>query len=276
MDFTQEQLDAIHEKGLELLKQFINVCEKFGYKYWLIGGTLLGAVRHNGYIPWDDDVDVCMMREDYEAFAKHAQEELPEWCFLQTVDTDTEYLHNIMKIRNSNTTFIEKNYSHININHGMYIDIFPLDNYYTSGIKRKMFKMKRCVFDSYIRSLYLSCPETKNSKMAEILLKPIYRTNAGIIKGRDKLFANVKHTGVLCNYSGAWGEKEVFPEEWFRETVKMKFEGIEVNVPAEYDKILTKMYGDYMQLPPIEKRKSHHEIVAFDLEKPYTEYINLK
>ena len=276
MDFTQEQLDAIHEKGIELMRLFVSVCEKKGYKYWLIGGTLLGAVRHKGYIPWDDDIDICMPRSDYEKFAEEAQKELPDWCFVQTVDTDPEYLLNIMKLRNNNTTYVETKLSHTNINHGMYIDIFPIDNYYESGIKRKIFKTKRQIFDSYIRSLYFGYQETKKSKIAKTILKLMYSETSDVIKARDRLFSNVKKTGVICNYSGAWGEKEVFPEEWFSETVKMQFEGIDVNVPAEYDKILTKMYGDYMQLPPEDKRKPHHELSAFDLDKPYTEYINLK
>ena len=128
MVLSTEQLNELKKSELEIFKSFLTVCEKLNVKYYLVEGTLLGAVRHKGFIPWDDDIDVGMLREDYELFIEKATEFLPENLFLQTYITDTEYSHGFAKIRNSQTTFIESNVRDCKINHGIYIDIFPLDN----------------------------------------------------------------------------------------------------------------------------------------------------
>ena len=120
-------IKRIQSREMELFRAFISVCEKLELPYFLNAGTMLGAVRHNGFIPWDDDIDVAMLRSDYEIFLSRAQELLPENMFLQTIDTDPEYLHNFAKIRHNETTFIESSVKSRHIHHGLYLDIFPLD-----------------------------------------------------------------------------------------------------------------------------------------------------
>jgi len=105
--FSDASLKKLKDMEVSMLRECISVCEKLGIKYYLIGGTLLGAVRHGGFIPWDDDIDIAMTRADYEVFVSKAQEFLPNNLFLQTNKTDPEALMNFAKIRNSDTAFIE-------------------------------------------------------------------------------------------------------------------------------------------------------------------------
>ena len=119
-----ERLKAIE---LDILKAFIDVCKKNSLNYYLLGGSCLGAVRHHGIIPWDDDIDVGLLRADYNKFMEVGQKYLPEHYFLQNYRTDPEYYVNFAKIRDSRTTFIESSLKNLHINHGVYIDVFPLD-----------------------------------------------------------------------------------------------------------------------------------------------------
>ena len=119
-DVESKKLQLIE---LDIFKSFLMVCKKLDLKYFLAGGTLLGAIRHNGFIPWDDDIDVIMPREDYEKFLEKGQALLEKKYFIQNYKTDPEFVLNFTKIRNSETTFIEKTSKNRNINHGIYIEI---------------------------------------------------------------------------------------------------------------------------------------------------------
>ena len=129
---NDSNLRKVQNAELDILKEFIEICRKINVRYYVIDGTLLGAVRHQGFIPWDDDIDIGMFREDYEKFVALAPQVLPECLFLQTYRTDEEYYRNSGKIRNSNTTMIETVVKDLRMNHGVFIDIFPLDNYPTN------------------------------------------------------------------------------------------------------------------------------------------------
>ena len=129
MKENEIELKRLQLVELDILKEFIRVCNELNVKYFLDSGTLLGCIRHGGFIPWDDDIDVSMPREDYEIFLKEGQKLLKNKYFLQTYKTDPEYTMGFAKIRNSETTFIESSVKNLKINHGVYIDIFPLDGY---------------------------------------------------------------------------------------------------------------------------------------------------
>ena len=266
---------------LEILKEFISICEKLNLKYFLLGGTLLGAVRHQGFIPWDDDIDVGMLREDYERFVKEAQKYLPEYFFLQTHRTDPEWPANFAKIRDCRTTFIESSVKNQKINHGVYIDIFPLDHFTKDQTKRRVFYCRNILMMMRISEVF-TAPHKKVSQGAKwkkiikrllvILSYLRYPTLQSALNAREKLFTTVQPGGLRANHCGAWGKKEIVPEEWYGEGVKLEFEGLSVSVPMQYDKWLTQVYGDYMQLPPVEKRIAHHYNEVVDLNKPCAEY----
>ena len=136
-------MNAVQIKELELLKIFISICEKYHIKYFLACGSVLGAIKYKGFIPWDDDIDVCLLRPDYERFLDVANAEIPEWCFIQNSKTDPAFPHFFSKLRNSNTTFIEKGTAHLHINHGIYLDIFPIDGYPFDKKDIKFFEFRK-------------------------------------------------------------------------------------------------------------------------------------
>ena len=265
---------------LDMLKVFVLTCEKLGLKYYLLGGTLLGAVRHQGFIPWDDDIDVGMPREDYDRFEKEAQKYLPDYYFIQTRNTDQELLNNFMKIRDSRTTFIETSVKNQKINHGVYLDVFPLDYYPESSWEQKIFDIKNQVLKLRIRDAFTLPDKSKHAahiefalNIASKLLTLVYPDVKSALDKQNKLFTEATQSRILANYCGAWGKKEIMPAEWYGKGKCIEFEGIQVKAPKEYEKWLTQVYGDYLKLPPVEKRITHHFTELIDLEKPYTEYV---
>lgn len=274
---TSRLNESLKKIQIEMLKSFIDVCDKLKLRYYVIGGTLLGAVRHEGFIPWDDDIDVGMPRQDYEIFIRKGQQYLEEKYFIQNNFTDLEYPNNFSKIRNCNTTFIETSIKNLNVNHGVYIDIFPIDGTPNSKIEKLIFKIKNSLYITRIIQIYFY-KERKKCSYKYKILKCISKIVLPSIKittvKRDKLLKkyNFESSNIVANYCGAWGEKEIMPKEYFGNPVIGMFEGIKVNMPSQYDKYLRQLYGDYMTLPPIEKRKSHHFTEKIDLTKSYLEY----
>lgn len=279
-DIDNEQLKRIE---INLLKVFIQCCETLSLKYYVMGGTMLGAIRHNGFIPWDDDIDVGMMRSDYEVFLEKAPSLMPSYCFLQSISTEKEYLNIYAKLRDSRTTFIETKVKDRNINHGVYIDIFPLDYYPTR-------KLNQLYIDSCHKLLYLriwsnsgrqnsfkhSVVDSLKIRILKYILAAKYETTRDAVLAKDKLCRSVNKSRLIANYGGAWGKKEIVPAEWYGDGVKGCFEGITVTLPAEYEKWLTQVYGNYMELPPVEKRVSHHNTDIIDLDRSYLDYLNIK
>ena len=273
MKLTEEQIVQLKAVELEILKEFIEICEKLKLRYYLMDGTMLGAVRHQGFIPWDDDIDVGMPREDYEIFIKKGADMLSDHLFLQNSDSDPEYLMCFSKIRNSNSTFIESSVHHLKINHGVFIDVFPLDYYPEERKQQRRLDWKKRLYDLRIASEFdLQNINKIKRVVASLVLKTVFPSVKAVINKREKLIREVPKSGLLANYGSAWGKKEIVPIEWFGEGDTAVFEGMEVKIPAQYDKWLTQVYGDYMQLPPVEKRVGHHYVDAIDFNKPYTEY----
>ena len=275
-------IEQLKTAELKLFKNFIEICNNYNLKYFLLGGSCLGAVRHKGFIPWDDDIDVGMPRSDYNKFLEIAQNELPENIFLQTYETDSEYPMNFAKLRNGNTTFIEKSTSKLKINHGIWIDIFPLDGISDNNLRQSLLLMKYSLYSYGISQVFYF--EKKKTHIAlkqivKIIIKKatkiIYSDIKKTVKKREKLMQKYSYddSKLIANYGGAWGKREIVPKEYFGNGVKGIFEGIEVMLPEDYDKYLTSLYGDYMTPPPPEKRVGHHYYTVLDIEKSYVEYI---
>lgn len=273
MPTDNEQLRKLQMAELDILKAFIEVCQKLGLRYYLMGGTLLGAVRHKGFIPWDDDIDVSMPRADYEVFLAQAQEHLPDSLFLQTYETDPGYTKGYAKIRNSETAFIETSVRKQNMNHGIFIDVFPLD-IYDSSKKNNVFRyIKRILIGGRISLIYDKAIVNRTLWMIGLIAKCIYPTLKDACVARDKMFRRLSAGDVWINYLSAYVERENIPASWYGEGTKLLFEGLEVVVPAEYDKVLTQIFGDYMTLPPVEKRVTRHYTDVIDTEKSFREYL---
>lgn len=272
---TKTQLIELQKISLDIFKVFISICEKYNLKYYLIGGTLLGAVRHKGFIPWDDDIDVGMPREDYEKFSKIAQENLLDNLFWQTHITDPASPFSFGKIRNSDTTFIELPIKNFKMNHGIYIDVFPLDNYPSDPKKQKKFIKKKKFYLSMISTNYYVEKRSFSEKIKTLVKKAmlLFTSQKRIMQKKEKLYKSQTDTLLLANNNGYWGQKEIVPADWYGEGVELEFEGLKVKVPDKYDLWLTQVYGDYMQLPPVEKRVSHHGTDVIDTRKSYKEYL---
>ncbi len=270
---TDEQIAKLKQIELEILKTFISICEKNHIKYFLLGGSCLGAVRHKGFIPWDDDIDVGLFREDYEKFLKVAQAELPEKYFLQNRDTDEKYILNFAKIRNSETTFIEKSLSNFDINHGLYMDIFPLDGVPEGKIKEKIFESKMKFLTAFVGKCFVDANENVSLATRVIRRIPFLKVETAVKKLAEMHQRYNAETSVkIANYCGAWGAKEIVPKEYFGDGVIGEFEGLPVRIPQDYDKYLESLYGDYMTPPPPEKRVGHHYVSRIDLENSYRKY----
>ncbi len=259
---------------LEMLRYFLQICEEHNLRYFLLGGSCLGAVRHQGFIPWDDDIDIGMPREDYEAFLLVAQDELPEFLFLQTAQTDPEYPNNFLKIRNSMTTFIETSVKNFKMNHGVYIDVFPLDGYGMNRCEKFInFLLERRLVVEFLNQ------ENRNNFIFTVAIKFIRFLFPKWKKARDKRDKlmrkyQFKDCEVIANYCGAWGNKEIMPKEYFGNGTPGLFEEISVVLPEKTDLYLTKLYGQYMELPPEEKRVSHHYCELIDLNTSYKKYLS--
>lgn len=277
---TKEQLQALKACQIDMLKAFLEVCGQLSLRYYLVGGTLLGAVRHRGFIPWDDDIDVAMPREDYEIFLREGQKHLPEYYFLQSHHSEPDYHLNFAKIRDSRTTFVEYAVRKRKINHGAYIDIFPLDAYPEDPKMAADMERIQKMFRRRLRAEVEIHPAVRHSLPVEMGLYvlcafyklhwPDYRK---ALEQRENLHKSVTGGALWANHCGAWGKKEIMPREWYGEGTVLSFEGLEVMGPEHWDKWLTQVYGDYMQLPPVEKRVGHHYTEIIDLDAPYTQYM---
>lgn len=265
MELTAYQLEILKQKELELLNLFLGICAQLHLRYYILGGTLLGAVRHRGFIPWDDDIDVGMPRKDYEDFLHHAQALLPDGLFLQTHLTDPGYPANFAKLRNSRSTFVEHSLANCPINHGIYIDIFPLD--YAPEQGKCLFSLKELLLKLRITDAFVPGKMKRRTKLVRRLSRLLYPSIPEALAKRDALFRSVTTGSFLANHCGAWGKKETVPADWYGEGTVLIFEGLEVRAPCKYHQWLTQVYGDYMPLPPAEKRVPHHHIDAFDPER---------
>ncbi len=272
-----EFLKGLHECELNILKEVTRVCKKLNIKYYLDGGTMLGAIRHQGFIPWDDDIDVFMLREDYERFLIEAPKHLNKKYFLQTYNSDKNYLNSFAKMRNSETTFIEKTVKKVNSNHGVYIDIFVYDNYNpVLSVNNTILNLLLKWYNLKLYKYY--CVSTRKRKIKSAISKTLFFYFKSITKQlikKDKIIQYYKNKPCkyVRSYSSTYSlERAIFKKEWLGKGKLVKFEDIEAYVPENYDMWLKTIYGDYMKLPPKEKRKPHHDCEMIDLNKSYLEY----
>lgn len=267
MELTTTQLDGLKKVELNILKAFIDICTRLNLRYYVLGGTMLGAVRHQGFIPWDDDIDVGMPRQDYEILLDKGQALLPDGLFLQTHVTDPDYPANFAKIRDSRTTFVEASLKNCAIDHGIYIDVFPLDFYPDNGIQA--FERKKLLLSLRLTDAFSTTGMKAKTKLVRCVSRVLYPSIKGAVKKREELFRSVTQGEKIANHCGAWGKKEIVPAHWYGQGTDLTFEGLTVKAPDDYHSWLTQVYGDYMQLPPEDKRIPHHYVEAFDLNNPY-------
>lgn len=277
LDLTLKQIEQLKAVEIDILKEFINICQQLKLEYFIVQGTLLGAVRHGGFIPWDDDIDVGMKREDYNVFLEKGQALLDKDYFLQNVDTDPEFPHGFSKLRKNGTTFLETTCKNLSMHHGIYIDIFPFDYYPDSKIKSFVFESEKLLLRYRIRSsLYIPQDNKRNlpnmiRKSVMLISRLIYPTVNVARKKQMLLYRSCDRGKIRANMGGPWGKKEYIPADWIKTTTDLYFEGIKVRAPINYKEYLSHVYGNYMELPPPEKRIPHHYISRLEFNKSYEE-----
>lgn len=259
---------------LDLLLEFKRVCEKYNLKYFLISGSLIGVVRHKGFIPWDDDIDIGMLREDYNKLLKVADKEFKEPLFFQTPYNDRIFRAHA-QLRNSNTSAILPSEIEFNHNQGIFIDIFPFDEYPKSRIKYFIHKQKinfmQRMFFSYLYSKKISV----KSKILNIFSKIVidFIGFKKFYSHYEKVCAkyNGKGNGMISNLAFKYGrDKYMHDKKYFDELIVKKFEDIDILVPKEYDKILSRQYGNYMEY---KIGTSMHGELYINADIPYKKYL---
>ncbi len=264
-------MTELQTKLLDMLKAFHEVCVKENLRYYLLGGTALGAARHQGFIPWDDDIDVGMPRADYERLKSISLSLTTDnYCF--EFPGAKDFVYPFGKMYDKKTTLTEN--TRYKTKRGIYVDIFPLDgagNTYDEGLscfkpivrKVNLLSAKVCAWRKG-RKLY------KNLGMLVLRYLPV-GSMRGLTADIEKL--SKKHDFDECayaaNYVGAWYEKELVKKEFFGTPTLRKFEGQEVYCPEKTEEYLTAIYGDWRKLPPKDKQRSHHDYLYLSLEESY-------
>jgi len=273
---VDEQRKRIWKIELDMLEKIIQICNKYNLRYTLSGGSMLGVVRHHGFIPWDDDIDIDMLREDYERFLVIAEKELEKPYFVQYYKTEKGYYYGHAQIRNSNTTAIIKNDSYNKtFNHGIFIDIFPLDNVpddiqEKNKIIRKIEKAKNKINKKiYDKSNNIIKNIIKQIRQKVIYKKVDIQNEIKFIDEEAQKYNN-KKTEEVCALT--FNPRDFCKErKWLEELVDKKFEYLDVKISKYYNEWLTRQYGDYMKIPD-NKNGSTHGKVFFDTENSYIKY----
>lgn len=269
-EYDEKTLKRVQATELEILKDFMALCDEHKLDYFGIAGTGIGAIRHQGFIPWDDDIDVALPREDYEKFLKLAKEQLSDKYIVMNCETNENYPLMTTRLMKRNTIFREEALKNIDCPLGIFLDIYPFDNI-SDDPKKFNRQMKEAWFFSkllILRSIPFPVLGFKGWK-AKVVHAACACIHAAMVVCRiskKKLYKKCKEVSTrynneetsrldfLCDttpYMNIYNKKDIFPLK------KMPFEDVMLNFPNNMHENLTGMYGDYMQLPPVEKRKNH-------------------
>ncbi len=265
-----DQIDIrrIQLRELDMLKEIDKICQRHNLTYFALGGTLLGAVRHHGFIPWDDDLDIAFKRADYELFMKTAEEELPAPYRVINHKNDPDHIYAYGRVIDPRVKLIREKTRNQTIQ-SLWVDVFPLDTAPGYGLKKILWEKEFYILRG-LRNLACFSELVNLDKeyhgLKKFIVNLALKTN---IEDRFDIHKSVlrldrflvskseNNDTRIGNPLGAWWYKELFPKQWFEDVTRLPFEDIKINCPKEYDAVLTQMYGDYMTPPPVSERKGH-------------------
>ena len=289
VSYEMKQVWAVE---LDLLEQFRRVCDKYSLSWYADGGTMLGAVRHNGFIPWDNDIDVSMPRKDYDILCSVAEYEFCAPYFFQTARSDKYYYRLHAQLRNSSTTGIlnSERPKHLKFNQGIFIDIFPFDNIPDDSVKLDSFTKQLIGLSDdifYYKAFTVEFERSKNpnffKRIKHLTKFVLINSLLGGSKKLDKIFSETethckKYYGIntkrFANLSVPYYTVEksnYFMKEWYEKRDYLPFEFVELPVPSGYKDYLNVVYGNWHKFVISE---SLHGDVFFDVDKPYLYYLN--
>lgn len=256
-------LDKLHYSELKIMDEIHRICIKNNLKYYLIGGSLLGAIRHNGFIPWDDDLDIAMPRKDYDKFIKLCSDQLNDKFYLDSLENNDKYCFGFAKVRMKNTIYEEKYQINQSVPKGIWVDVFPLDD---AKDEYNWFQRWQAIVNTYcLKSLSYQTNTTNMSlksyqKKLIKLISLLPRKKIIEMQKRNTRKCNGKKYNYYINFSSQYGiKKQTHLKKNFDEGILYNFEGKKYYGPKNGKEILKKIYGkNFMDLPPLEKRITHN------------------
>lgn len=269
MELSDAQIRKMHNVQLTMLIEFDRICRKHNIKYILDGGSLLGAIRHKGFIPWDDDIDIRMLRGEYEKFCEVSNELSQDMTF-QNYELDKGYPWMYAKIRMNGTKAVKIGQDKLDMHSGIFIDIFPCDGVPDNNKKRKIYNIKAKI-----------CRKILYARTAKELSNNVWKCLGWNVvclipkKMVYHVYENMqrKYTEFNCSKVGIIGwhgieETTGFDLKYFKDLVEVEFENHLFWAPRDWNGFLSFAFGaDYMKVPPVEKQVKEHGIIEFDLGK---------
>lgn len=272
-EYNQDTLNKLKKVELEILKDFIAICKKYDLPYFATGGTAIGALRHQGFIPWDDDIDVCMLRKDYDKFMEVGPKEFGDKYIFMTTDSEPKYPLMFGKMVKKGTRFIEDAYQQADYPLGIYIDIFPYDQTpEDEKLRRKYQKKTWNIARMHVLTL-IGNPKLPDSMTG--IKKGIASAGCHVVHFLFRLFRITPaktakkyltwatrcpepESDLYIDYSYITGENLMIRTKTSFPTIEVPFEDITVSMVRDYDSFLRPEYGDYMELPPEGERHNHY------------------
>lgn len=276
--FVPSKMKKVWNVEIDILENIKRICNKYNLTYYAIAGTLLGAIRHNGFIPWDDDLDIGMPRDDYNSFVHIAEKELPDYLFMQTYLNTKSFPYDMIKVRNSLTTGFTPWEAQEKCNKGIFIDIFPIDNF-PDDAQIRLAENKELKKLLNMGANFSRKSESEGKlKGIKSIIKYLMRSFPWANWVKKSIIEQVirictRHNKEKTDYCGMRSfsspEKFIWKSSSCTNIVEVRFEKTTINVPAEYEDVLRSIYGDYNIFV---KADSFHEGTTFDPDIPYEIY----